>query len=149
MKIFIYVAVIVDVGLFIRSNYCFIKIYWGNCKVIKRRMKWAMAVDGRQVKIWMEVDLSYFTKSPDVCLEVNRHLKDWRQFDRHSNPIPTEWNAAISPIVAICPKSLHANAVAGSCSVRVDSRSSFILWKLFRVHFYLHTVRTTMQNCHK
>jgi hypothetical protein len=51
MKIFICVAVVVDVVLFNRSTYCVIKIYCGNCKVIKRRMKWAMAVGGRQVKI--------------------------------------------------------------------------------------------------
>ena len=52
MKIFIRVAVVINVGLFIRRAYYGIKIF---CKVIKRRMKWEMVVHGRQVKIWMEV----------------------------------------------------------------------------------------------
>jgi hypothetical protein len=90
MKIFIRVAVVIDVGLFIRRTYCVIKICCGNCKVIKRRMKWEMVVHGRQVKIWMEVAIAYCPKTPDICLAMTRHLEDWRQFDRDSSPIPTE-----------------------------------------------------------
>ena len=58
MKIFIHVAVVIDVGLFIRLTYYVIKICCDNCKVIKRRMKWEMVVHGRQVKIWMEVAIA-------------------------------------------------------------------------------------------
>jgi hypothetical protein len=76
MKIFIRFAVVIDVSLFIRRTYCVIKIRCGNCKVIKRRMKWEMDVHGRQVEIWMEVAFAYCPKSPDICLATTRHLKD-------------------------------------------------------------------------
>jgi len=90
-------------------------------------------------------NLFYFI-CPDICLAMTRHVKEWRQFDRDSSPVPTEWNAAIS---AVCPTSLHANTVSGCCSVRIQSRGSCILLKRLWVQFWLHTLRTTVQNFHK
>lgn len=148
MKIFIHVAVVIDVGLFIRLTYYVIKICYDNCKVIKRRMKWEMVVHGRQVKIWMEVAIACCPKSRDICLVMTRHLEVWRQFERDSSPIPTEWNAAISPVVAVCPTSLHANTVSGWCCVRIHSRRSCVLKRLW-IQFWLHTLRTTGQIFYK
>jgi len=80
---------------------------------------------------------------------MSRRLKDWRQFDWDSSPIPTEWNAAVSPLVAVCPTSLHANTVSGCCCVRIHSRRSWILLKRLWVQFWLHTVKNFNERCRK